>query len=345
MDSTLKIVVYEEDERRRRAVCRFLNGLPCIEVIGSVAGGEALLKIAGKYIPDVVVVSTYTGGGEGLAAVRRLMANFPRPILIASARSGRGAGEALEALRCGAIDIVPHPADLDQAEKRLAEELFEKTISLVSRIKVIRHIIPLAIPSRERRSKPVHRNAAKARVVAIGASTGGPILLQNLFQSLPGDTPAAFLVVQHILKHFTTELAASLAKLSRLKIKEGEMNEPIKPGCVYIAPGNCHLEAGPGYRIVLTDGPEISGHRPSVDRLMESVAREYGEHAIGILLTGMGRDGVMGMSCIKETGGVTVAQDEATSVVFGMPGAAIESGVVDYVVPAEELPVKILELV
>ncbi|MDP7421644.1 MAG: chemotaxis-specific protein-glutamate methyltransferase CheB [bacterium] len=345
MSSKLKVIILEEDEPRRRKLQRFLAEQPPVEVIGVISLGEKLLKAAIRDVPDVVIISTYTGDGEGLTAVRQLMANFPKPILIAGSRSGLGASEALAALRCGAIDIVPHPADIDLEERDRIGTLFQEKVALAARIKVIRHLIPVAIPLREKRPRRRLNGITDKRVVAVGASTGGPILLQNLFQSLPGDTPVAFLVVQHILKHFTAELANSLAALSRLTVKEAEMNETIRPGCVYISPGNRHMTVGSGNRIQLADGPEVSGHRPSVDVLMESVAQKYGERAVGILLTGMGRDGVEGMRCIKERGGVTIAQDEATSVVFGMPGAAIAAGVVDYVLAAEDLPVKILGLV
>ena len=340
----MRVIVMHSDDERRREINRFITERCDADIVGLASTRRELLRIMKNGTADVVVISACAGDGRGLEAVQKVMASFPRPVLVAVSRAGFGVKEALESLRSGAIEIISHPADYQHEEWDSLVTTFREKLQLVARIKVIRHIIPIPIRSDTLANSERDMYRREVRVVAIGASTGGPLLLQNLFQTLPASVPASFLVVQHMLKHFTKELADSLDRLSYLQVKEAEDGELIKQGCVYIAPGSRHMEIGVNRQIVLNNGPEVSGHRPSVDVLMKSVAQGYGGRAVGVILSGMGRDGTLGLRAIKEHGGVTMAQDEITSVVFGMPGAAIESGFVDHVVPAEELAVKILEM-
>ncbi|MBD3306219.1 chemotaxis-specific protein-glutamate methyltransferase CheB, partial [candidate division KSB3 bacterium] len=294
---------------------------------------------------------------DGLKAVAHLMSTTPTPIIMISSLTQKGAEATIQALNLGAIDFIPKLSgyvslDIDQS----AAEIIAK-IKLASKIHVVRTVNhldtlpdlativqkpPLTSPP----ARPIPQQADKRPIVIIGCSTGGPPALNDILPSFPSDFPAPILVVQHMPEKFTQKLAENLNTHTALQVLEARDGMRVQRGGVYIAPGAYHMKITPKRTIALMPGdPEASIPRPSVDILMHSVANVYGKHAIGVILTGMGNDGAAGMKAIKDHHGATIAQDEDTSLVFGMPKAAIEAGCVDSIVPLALVAEEIMSLV
>ncbi len=271
---------------------------------------------------------------DGFSGIARIMAETPTPILVLTANREEAVG--FRALSLGALDILEKPqatTDLDEYGRLLRSRL-----RLLAGVKVIRHVRGL----RERVAS-VPRVAVRPELVVIGASLGGPRALATLLRALPAAFPVPIAIVQHIADGFTEGLASWLATESRLDVHEARDGELLVPGHVVLAPTGCHLLVGDGF-VRLSDGPPVDTFQPSVTPLFLSAARAYGRRVCGVILTGMGRDGAEGLKAIKDAGGPTLAQDEATSAVFGMPRAAIELGAVDRVLPLEEIPRALAEL-
>jgi two-component system chemotaxis response regulator CheB len=265
---------------------------------------------------------------DGFSGIARIMADTPTPILVLTANREEAVG--FRALSLGALDILEKPqasTDLDEYGRLLRSRL-----RLLAGVKVIRHVRGL----RERAAAAPRRRASRVELVVIGASLGGPRALATLLRGLPATFRAPIAVVQHIADGFTEGLAAWLASEARLDVHEGQDGEPLVPGKVLLAPTGRHLVVGDGF-IRLSDAPPVDTFRPSVTPLFLSAARAYGPRVCGVILTGMGRDGAEGLRAIRDGGGTTLAQDESSSAVFGMPRAAIELGAVERVLPLDEI--------
>ncbi len=272
---------------------------------------------------------------DGFSGIARIMAETPTPILVLTANREEAVG--FRALSLGALDILEKP----QATTDLEDygRLLRSRLRLLAGVKVIRHVRGL----RERIASPPRR-AARADLVVIGASLGGPRALATLLRGLAPAFPAPVAIVQHIADGFTEGLAAWLAAETRLDVHEARDGEALAPGRVVLAPTGRHLVVVEDGLVRLSDAPAVDTFKPSVTPLLLSAARVYGTRVCGVILTGMGRDGAEGLKAIKDAGGPTLAQDEATSAVFGMPRAAIELGAVDRVLPLEEIPRALREL-
>jgi two-component system chemotaxis response regulator CheB len=284
--------------------------------------------------PDVITMDLNMPDADGFSGIARIMAETPTPILVLTADRQEVVG--FRALSLGALDILEKPA----ASMDLGEygQLLRSRLRLLAGVKVIRHLRGL----RERRgAERVARG--RAELVVIGASLGGPRALATLLRGLTREFPA-IAVVQHIADGFTAGLASWLAQESRLDVREAEDGEPLRPGRVLLAPTGRHLVVGKGLAH-LSDAAAVDTFKPSVTPLFLSAARAYGARCCGVILTGMGRDGADGMKALKESGAHTIAQDEASSAVFGMPRAAIELGAIDRVLPLEDIPRALLEVV
>jgi len=280
-----------------------------------------------------------------LEATEIIMSTDPRPILIVSVESKEGADATLRALEMGAIDFVAKPSggiDLDMSSVR--EELVRK-LRLASKVRVIRNLLRPPAPPRAARAEVSSKEAAPASmgngarlpVAVLAASTGGPATLMKLVPDFTADFPGALLVVQHMPGAFTRQFAEQLAAVSRLPVKQAANGDVLQAGQVYVCPGDSHLRVAPPGRIVLDNGPRIAGYRPSIDVTLESVAALAGANATVAILTGMGNDGARGVMAIQENGGLVLAQDEATSVIFGMPAEAIKTGAVEQILPLEQI--------
>jgi two-component system chemotaxis response regulator CheB len=349
----IRVLVVDDSPFVCRLLTSHLQSSPDFEVVGTALNGLRAIELAAELKPDVVTLDLEMPQMDGLAALQQIMVSQPTPVVMISGVSRKAAQITLQALESGAVDfILKYTPGVDTEPEALRKEILSKVRS-ASKIKVVRSLRPFQIG--EKRPLPVGlgrstREQIELRpaleqtlpylpggVVVIGASTGGPVAVRELLSRIPAHFPAAIIVVQHIPASFTPVLAAQLERSVPLKVKEARPGDKLIPGQVLIAPGDYHLLIGPDSRVILNQGPKIKGHRPSVDVTMQAVAQVYGARTSGVVLTGMGDDGSLGLLAIHAKGGKTYVQDEATCVVNGMPQRAIEKGVVDYVAPPPQI--------
>jgi two-component system chemotaxis response regulator CheB len=324
----------------RRAVTRMLGEAPDIEVVGTAVDGEEGLAKARQLQPDVVTLDIKMPRLGGLETLERLMAERPVPVLLLSSLTQEGADVTLRGLELGAMDFVDKSSVEPMGMLGLAEELVTKVRALASaRVK-----LPRRGPGRAAVAPP----GARADLVVVAASTGGPSALTTLFSALPAALPVAIMVVQHIPRGFTRSLAERLDARSAVPVREATDGDSVEPGRVLVAPAGIHTRLrrrGERVRVVLDEEPRETLHRPSADVLMASAAAIYGPRAVGVVLTGMGSDGTEGLRAIREAGGRTLAESEETCVIFGMPKAAASAGVVSLSVPLDRMAEEILAAV
>ncbi len=345
---TFKVLVVDDSSFMRRYICDLLNDDPKIEVIDTAFNGVDALEKIKSLSPDVVTMDIEMPEMDGLTALKHIMAKKPTPVIMLSSATVAGAHSTIRALELGAVDFVTKPSgmislDLEKIQNELLKKV--KIAAEAKRRMVLAPVIPQCESLTE--VKVSSSQQQLNTIVAIGTSTGGPTALLNILSRLPGHLPAAVIVVQHMPAGFTASLANRLNSLCAIGVKEAEQGEEVRPGIVYVAPGSQHLEiieTPKGLTVSLTEN--ISGTRdcPSVDRMMGSIAK-CNVDKFGLLLTGMGKDGAQGMKWIKETGGVTIAQNELTSMVYGMPRAAVEKGCVDYITPISEIAALLVKLI
>jgi two-component system chemotaxis response regulator CheB len=322
----------------RKAVVRMLAEAPDIEVVGLAADGAEGLRLARELQPDVVTLDIKMPRLGGLEALERLMAEQPLPVLLLSSLTQEGADVTLRGLELGAMDFVDKSSVQTMNLLSLGTELVAKIRALRGARVRARPRPALALPGEE----PGGRGAA---VVVIAASTGGPAALQVLVSGLPAALPATVLVVQHIPRGFTHSLAERLDARSAIPVREAQDGDPVVAGGVLLAPAGIHSRLGReggAVRVRLDEEPREALHRPSADVLMASAARLYERRAIGIVLTGMGADGTEGLRAIRAAGGLTLAESAETCVIYGMPKAAVEAGVVDRIVPIDRMAEELL---
>ncbi len=310
-----------------------------LEVVGCARNGQEGMKKAALLNPDVITLDMEMPVMNGIEFLRSIMEKRPVPVVMLSAYTKEGARETVEALRLGAVDFVPKPSGSISIDIReVKKELIDKVI-LASDIKHEKLTLPYPHEPSAQKYLPPDK---ELRIITICASTGGPRALSSILSGLPGNLNACILVVQHMPGEFTPMLADRLNRISPLKVCEVSGGEPLHAGSVYIAPGGRHLEVdGKGF-IVLTEKPKEHSVRPSCNVTLRSVA-PLGERVLAIILTGMGKDGCEGLPFIKERNGNVVAEDASTSVIFGMPKAAIRSGCVDRVVPLYDIAKEIID--
>lgn len=347
----IRILVVEDSTFMRKVLENIFNADGQMQVVGNAKDGREAVALSESLKPDVISMDINMPHVDGLQATAEIMTTNPRPIVIVSSESREGAASTLRALELGAIDFVAKPSsgiDLDMLSVK--EELLRK-VRMAAKVRVVRTASRLASTiqnssgSKAPSAAPVsHRPAATSGldqrfpVVVLAASTGGPATVMRIAPGFTRDFPAAVILVQHMPAAFTTQYAAQLAEFTEIRVKEAEANESIQPGTLYICPGGQHLRVTPTGRIQL-DGAtgRINGYLPNIDITMESVAAYAGPLSIAGVLTGMGNDGTNGAKAIKAAGGLVLAQDEATSVIFGMPAEAIKAGVVDQVLSIDDI--------
>ena len=341
--ATIRVLVAEDSLTVRRLLCAVLDREPEIEVVGEAEDGKRAIELCCGLRPDVMTLDMMMPVMSGLAATEYIMAHCPTPILIVSSSVNRGElFKTYDALAAGAVDVLDKMSE-DQRPEEWERRLIA-AVKLVSRIKVITH--PRARLAAIGRAAPIEppvlrsfaEGARECELVGIGASTGGPAAIVEVLRALPVDFPPPILLVLHIGEPFARAFAEWLDGQTPHRVAYARDGEPIAAtrGRVVIAPADRHLEVYGG-RLRLTAAPERHSCRPSVDVLFESMAREYGAAAAGCLLTGMGRDGAAGLLAIRNAGGITIAQDEATSVVYGMPREAVLMGAAAQVLPLGEI--------
>lgn len=331
----IRVVVVDDSSFMRTVIKRLLGRDGRFEVIGEARDGRAAVEEAGRLRPDVMTMDVNMPQMSGVEAVRQIMRLHPLPVVMVSAHTTEGASATIEALSAGAVDFVPKPSGEVSTDLSLVEgELTDK--------------LALASTARPRPLSPTRAAAAPVRplvtwspegprIVVIAVSTGGPGALARVIPALPGDLDCCVLVVQHMPAQFTSALAQRLDGLSALAVREAADGDRLHQGLVYVAPGGRHLVVERPGRLRIDDGPPVNACKPSADVTMQSVASTLGFRATGVVMTGMGRDGADGLQAIKRAGGRTFAQDEASSVIFGMPRAAIETGAVDRVLTLDAI--------
>lgn len=329
----IRVVVAEDSVTTRELLVELLSTDPAVEVVGEAKNGIEALELTARLRPDVVTMDIEMPGMNGFEATKRIMVEAPTPIVIVSASvDDRQVEVSMHALRAGAVAVLPKPHGPSHPDYAATERQFLTTIKSMSQVKVVRRWREAEPPARPRPTVATSP-AVAIRVVAIATSTGGPAALQRILSDLPGDLPVPVLVVQHIADGFVQGMASWLNASSPLTVKVAEEGEPLLPGVAYVAPDERHLSVAPGSRIALSGAPAVGGFRPSASVLFESVAARFGNATLALILTGMGSDGVAGLRAVRDGGGTIIAQDQETSVVFGMPAAAIEAGLADVVLP------------
>ena len=340
----IRVLVVDDSAFVRRALDRMLGGAADIEVVGLAADGAQGLEMSKELQPDVITLDVKMPRLDGLETLKRLMEERPTPVLLLSSLTQEGAEVTLRGLELGALDFVDKSSVQGPMNLLgLADELLTKVRALAASALAR----PGALPSAKEAPDP-YAGAPRAEVVVIGASTGGPAALQEVIPRLPAGFPGAVLVVQHIPKGFSRSLAERLAGRSPLPVREAHDGEAVAPGTVLVAPAGIHTKVrrrGGVVRVALDEEPRSSLHRPSVDVLMASVAKAYGPKALGVVLTGMGSDGTAGLGAIKEAGGRTLAESEESCVIYGMPKAAVDAGVVGRQVPLARMADEIISAV
>jgi two-component system chemotaxis response regulator CheB len=334
----IRALVVDDSPTSRLLLVEILRADKEIEVVGQAADGVEAVEMVKRLRPDIVTMDVQMPRLDGFAATKRIMVESPTPILITTSVDPRAVSVSLEAVRMGALAVQAKPGDpqapgFDEEARELVRQ-----VKAMSRVKVVRHydLARPRVPAAHAASAAVLYDVP-TEVIAIATSTGGPAALHRILTTLPADFPVPILLVQHISRGFGPGFADWLDKASPLRVKMAEEGEALRPGTVYVAVDDHHLCVSPSRRIHLSTAPAVGGFRPSGTVLFESVAAAFGSRAVAVILTGMGRDGVDGLRAIRRAGGRTVAESEATAVIYGMPAAAVHAGLADFILPLDEV--------
>lgn len=335
----IKVLVAEDSPVVREFLVCILGSDPDIQVVGTANNGEEALEAVKRYRPDVITMDIQMPKMDGLETTRRIMETDPTPIVIVSGSSDPHETETtFRAMEAGALAVVGRPAGIGHPDHAATARELVQTVKLMAEVKVVRRWPKMR---RESASPAVAKTprgeAAKVKVIAMGASTGGPLVLQTILALLPKDLPVPVLIVQHMASGFITSFVEWLAQSSGLPVHVATHGEYLVPGHVYVAPDEFQMKVAYGGKIVLTQDEPESGLRPSVSYLFRSLAAVYGGDVVAGLLTGMGRDGAEELRRLKEKGAVTFAQDKDSSVVHGMPGEAIKLDAATFILAPDKI--------
>jgi two-component system chemotaxis response regulator CheB len=336
----IKVLVVDDSALMRKMIPQMLERDGGIRVVGTAMDGEFALDKAAELQPDVITLDLEMPRMNGIDALRQITKKHHVPVIVVSAHTTDGATSTFKALAMGAFDFVAKPANGASAQ------IDDIAAQLTAKIRAAAHSrtipAPTALVVEPARVHKVSRpKAAPSRVVAIGVSTGGPNAIQYVLSHLPADFPGSILIVQHMPEGFTEMFAKRLDATCSIDVKEAKSGDLLVAGRALVCPGNRHMRirrAPLGDVVVLSDEEAVNGHRPSVDVLFQSVAKEFGERAAAVLMTGMGEDGAEGLGSVKAAGGATIAQNAESCVVYGMPRAAIERGYAQRVSSLESIP-------
>ncbi len=363
----IRVLVVDDSAFMRKALSMMLESDPNIEVIGTARDGEEGIEKVRSLKPDLVTMDIEMPRMDGLAALREIMKTCPLPVMMISSLTTDGAAATLDALEMGAVDFIPKQLSYVSLDiVKIKEDLLAKIKDIARRKHTLmaharranfarlsdtgtkkhdrtrpsRRVISPQTPI-----KPLKKRNHLIGLVAIGSSTGGPPALQNVIPRLPSNLPVGIIIAQHMPAKFTTSMAERLNRLSQLEVKEAEDGDRVVPGQVLLAPGGRQMtvkRTAQAVHVVVGDKPADTLYKPCVDVTMNSVADAYGASAMGVILTGMGSNGAIGLKNVKSRGGVVIAQNEETCVVYGMPKAAIEAGIVDHIAPIETVADEIM---
>ena len=350
----IKVLVVEDSPVVREFLVYILGSDPGIRVVGTANNGEEALEAVKRYLPDVITMDIHMPKMGGLEATRRIMETDPTPIVIVSGSTDSHENtKTFRAMEAGALAVLARPTGIGHSDHETTTRELVQTVKLMSEVKLVRRwpqtrrepILPSAAQALMGKPASVPgKNPAKIKVIAIGASTGGPPVLQTILAMLPRDFPLPVLIVQHMATGFITSFVEWLAQASVLPVHVAMHGELILPGHVYVAPDECQMKVEHGGKIVLTKDEPENGLRPSVSYLFRSLAAVYGGDAVAGLLTGMGRDGAEELRLLKEKGAVTFAQDKDSSVVHGMPGEAIKLDAATFILTPDKIAAVLMSL-
>jgi two-component system chemotaxis response regulator CheB len=350
-EKKIRVLVADDSAFMCKVLKEIINSDAQLEVAGTARDGREAVALAESLRPDVITMDINMPHLDGLQATELIMSQHPRPVVIVSSESREGAASTLRALELGAIDFVPKPTNgVDLDMRNIREELTRK-LKMAAKVRVVRTAtlskqtvsrapVSHASSGAARAGQAAHHgvnNGTKFPLVVIAASTGGPAAVMRVVSGLPKDLPAAVLLVLHMPAAFTSQFTIQLAEISRLPVKEAEPLEAPQPGVIYLCPGANHLRISSTGKIALDGGPRIEGYRPCADVALESAAAFARPLTLAVVLTGMGNDASKGVQAVKAAGGHVIVQDEATSVIFGMPAEAIKTGSVDEILPLDQI--------
>ncbi|GAA0461389.1 chemotaxis response regulator protein-glutamate methylesterase [Alkalibacillus silvisoli] len=344
--SIKKVIIIDDSAFMRKVISDIINQDPHLEVVATARNGQDGLKKVQEYKPDVITLDIEMPVMDGLKALKEIMAEHPTPVIMLSSLTYEGAEATIEALELGAVDFINKTSgsislDINDISEEICRKVKDATSAMVEKPKSHNHTV-----SSQKRSPNF---VSDQTIITIGVSTGGPKALQQLLSKLPGDFKAPILIVQHMPAAFTKSLAERLDRLSEINVKEAVNGELIKPGTAYIAPGDYHLSiksVGRAYATVIDQTEPIRGHRPSVNKLFESVADLNRVNKVGVILTGMGNDGTLGAQMMREKDRNTylIAESEQSAVIYGMPKSIIENVDPDLIEPIDSIPSSLIKL-
>ncbi len=350
----IRVLLVDDSAFMRKVMLGIISADPGMQVIGEAGDGREAVALAESLRPDVISMDINMPHLDGLAATEIIMSRNPRPIVIVSSESQEGARGTLSALQLGAVDFVTKPSSAINLDMNSVREELTRKLRTAAKVRVVRtatrpktaqaEAILDAPQTAEKAAAPAARPANGAAagercpLVILAASTGGPAALMRLVPNIRRDFPAAMVLALHMPASFTGQFTEQLAEASAIRVKEAAAGEALCPGTLYVCPGSHHLRISAAGNIQLDDGPRIAGYRPCADATLESAAAWAGPMATGVILTGMGNDGARGALAVKEAGGYVIAQDEATSMIFGMPQETIRAGAAHDVLALDAIP-------
>jgi len=346
-----RVLIVDDSPFMCKVLREIIHSDPQLEVIGEARDGREAVALAESLWPDVITMDIEMPHVNGLQAIEIIMSQNPRPIVVVSSAARKNAEPALRALELGAIDCVPKPTGAIDLDMQTIREELTRKLKRAAKVRVIRTAsragtqAPCLATKKADENRDAVRNNAKFPFVVIAASTGGPAAVARVVAGLPVDFPGVVLLVLHMPATFTKQFLQQLAEISALPVKELHATESAKPGIVYLCPGSHHLRISPVGNVRLDADSSVEGHRyrPSADMALESAAEYARSLAVAVILTGMGNDGTKGAKAVKAHAGYVIAQDEASSTIFGMPGEAIKAGTVDEVLPLDSISAAIVQ--
>lgn len=337
MPEPLRVLVVDDSAFMRRLITSILDAENDIHVIGQARNGREAIDITLAQKPDVVTMDVEMPGVDGFEALTEIMRQRPTPVVMLSSLTRAGADATIRCLQLGAVDFVAKPSGSISLDlEKIAVDLL--TIVRGAASSVVSKSVPKSGETRRTSALP----SRAMRCIFIGSSTGGPRALQQVVPKLPHDLGIPVVIVQHMPAGFTRALAERIDGESRLRVREAEHGDRLEPGTVLVAPGGRHLDFTRNGVVQLADGPAVNGVRPSADITLASLVRAYGGHMMGVLLTGMGRDGATALKLLREAAGRTLVESEETCVVYGMPRAAVEIGAAESILPLHEIASEIV---
>jgi two-component system chemotaxis response regulator CheB len=344
----INVLVVEDSPVAREFLVGLLRADPAVRVVGTAGNGEEALAMVEHCRPDVVTMDIHMPKMDGLEATRRMMETHPVPIVVVSgSHAPKEVAATFRVMEAGALAVLPRPTGHGHPDHEAMAREFVQTVKLMSEVKVVRRWTRTHRTTAETtvRERPLTTRApSDVKLIAIGASTGGPVVIQTILSGLPQGFSVPIVIVQHMVADFIPGFTEWLDQTCRRPVHVAKHGEPVLPGHTYTAPGGCQMKVDAGGRIALTRDEPENGHRPSVSYLFRSVAQAFGNRAVGVLLSGMGKDGAEELRLMREQGATTIAQDKESSIVHGMPGEAIQLDAAAYVLPPDKISAALTSL-